>query len=86
MGSQEYPIYDELTVISHRRAFLKKFVIFIEDIRLCLPGSLNGESSISVDKLVDWARSENLAWRISHDIMIVTNDVSRLIGDNGNRA
>ena len=71
-GPRETPILDELSSIEKNLAHFDQVVILVDDVRLFESSSSQSDYP-SLDVLVDWARSNNLQWRIEHDIFVFTN-------------
>ena len=69
-GSKECPVEDELRAIEKNLSNFNDMTILIDDVRCFLP-SVKGEDYPSIDYLVDWARYNQMSWRIEHDIFII---------------
>lgn len=65
-GPQETPIIEELQAIEKNLSQLKQVAIFIDDIRCFAPNS----PYPTLDYLVNWANSHQLAWHIEYDIFV----------------
>ena len=70
-GPKDCPVVEELGIIKKELSRLVEVVILIDDVRCFLPGSQVMEEYPPLDFLVDWARNNNLSWRIEHDIFIM---------------
>ena len=69
-GPADTPIEFELGVIAASRQTTPNVAIFIDDVRCFVSPEPDYASYPSLDFLVDYARSQNLAWTIEHDIFI----------------
>jgi hypothetical protein len=71
-GPNPTPILDELATIKINLVHFNNVVILIDDVRLFQsPNSDSGYPSLDV--LTNWASSNDLSWRIEHDIFIMSN-------------
>jgi hypothetical protein len=70
-GEKDTPVMAELDSIAQYLAHLKPIVILIDDVRCFDPSLPEYAGYPPLDKLVDWARSHNLAWHIEHDILVI---------------
>ena len=71
-GPKDTPILDELSAIENNSTNFNQVVILDDDIRLFESGAPQSNYP-SLDVLVDWARSNNLHWKIEHDIFVACN-------------
>ena len=77
-GERDTPVLHELSLIGEniRNGRLQSVTVFIDDCRLFavqhreIPATRARAGYPSLQTLVDWANSNELAWRIEHDIFI----------------
>ena len=71
-GPKDTPILDELSAIENNLTNFNQVVILVDDMRL-FESDAPQSNYPSLDVLVNWARSNNLHWKIEHDIFIACN-------------
>jgi hypothetical protein len=76
-GSQDTPVRDELASISQHLHRLGRVVVMVDDVRCFNPHIPEFASYPPVDFLVEWARTNHLAWQIEHDIFCAVSPSSR---------
>jgi hypothetical protein len=72
-GNTDCPILAELKSIDINRANFKRVTVLIDDIRCFGTDDANYADYPSLDELVDWARDNNMTWKIEHDIFIASS-------------
>lgn len=71
-SAKDSPLLDELAAIRANLPHMGDVVIFIDDIRCCVPLAQQREGGYpSLDELVTWARENGFSWHIEQDIMII---------------
>jgi hypothetical protein len=70
-GPLDCPVVEELKTIQEHLKKIFKAVILIDDVRCFLPNSKVNEEYPPLALLVDWARLNELTWKIEHDIFIM---------------
>ena len=72
-GKQDTPILDELKSIGENIGNFDKICVLVDDIRCFCSSQERYDNYPSIDKLVEWARSNSLSWHIEHDIFVAKN-------------
>lgn len=72
-GLHDTPILDELKNISENIGHFQKICVLIDDLKCFNPSQPEYSTYPSLDVLVDWAKSNKLAWHIEHDIFVANN-------------
>lgn len=80
-GPNECPIIHEMEWIARNLKHFSDISVFVDDIRLFLPGSCT-KGYPAIDFLPMWARSHDLFWKITNDIFIATSSLRSLNGKN----
>lgn len=71
-GYKDCPIASELDILQKHIRRFSKICIFIDDMRDFIQGN-EKKGYIDKSRLVTWCISNNLNWRIEHDIFIAKN-------------
>ena len=69
-GNTDCPVEYELSCIQENLVNFSSVTILIDDVRCFLPEN-NYKDYPSIEYLVDWARKNQMTWRIEHDIFII---------------
>jgi len=72
-GQNNCPVEEELKAISDNMSNFDNIVVLIDDVRCFLPSNTAYPDYLSIDWLVDWARSKQFDWRVEQDILVIGN-------------
>jgi hypothetical protein len=68
-GPKDTPIAEELAAVGWVLPRLDRVVVLVDDIR-CFQSARPGDAYPPLDFLVDWARTNAMAWHVEHDIFV----------------
>lgn len=72
-GPKDTPIEEELACIEKYIGNFTKLAVLVDDVRCFDPTLPNCAGYPKLDVLIDWARKNNMAWHIEHDIFVARN-------------